>query len=106
MPTLREILTSELSEIPGMEEKLLSDHPGFTYFEYRGKGIAHFDTDFELDLKLTKTKIAREGLEHPKDSTKHPNRFRTKPHWIVLPFRTKTDVNDIVRLVKFATDQE
>ena len=106
MPTLREILTSELSEIPGIEEKLLSDHPGFTYFEYRGKGIAHFDTDFELDLKLTKTKIAREGLEHPKDSTNHPNRFRTKPHWIVLPFRTKTDVNDIVRLVKFATDQE
>ena len=106
MPTLREILTSELRNIPGIEEKLLSDHPGFTYFEYRGKGIAHFDTDFELDLKLTKTKIAGEGLEHPKDSTNHPNRFRTKPHWIVLPFRTKMDVNEIVRLVKVAIDLE
>lgn len=106
MPTLREMLTSELKEIPGIEKKQLPDRPDFTYFEFRGKGIAHFDTDFEFDLKLTKTKIAKEGLEHPKDSTCHPDRFRTKPHWIVLPFKTKADVKEIVRLVKVATDQE
>ncbi len=106
MQTLREILTSELKIIPGIEEKLLPEHPGFTYFEYKGKGIAHFDTDFELDLKLTKSKIAAEGLEHPRGSTNHPNRFRTKPHWIVLAFKTKTEVKEIVRLVKVATDQE
>jgi hypothetical protein len=106
MSTLREILTSELGKIPGIEKKLLPDHPGFTFFEYMGKGIAHFDTDFELDLKLTKAKIAREGLEHPKDSTNHPNRFRTKPNWIVLPFKTKTDVDEILRLVRIATHLE
>ena len=106
MTTLREMLTSELENIPGIEEKVLAAHPGFTFFEYRGKGFAHFDTDFELDVKLTKDRISSEGLEHPKNSTNHPNRYRTKPHWIVLPFKTRDDVREIVRLVTVAIVKE
>lgn len=106
MTTLREMLTSELTELPGVEEKSLAAHPGFVSFEYRGKGFAHFDTDFELDVKLTKTRIASEGLEHPRNSTNHPNRHRTSPHWIVLPFKTKRDVEKIMRLVRDAIERE
>ncbi len=106
MTTLRELLTSALKKIPGIEEKILPEHPGFTSFDYRCKGFAHFDTDFELDVKLTKSKIASEGLEHPKFSTNHPNRYRTKPHWIVLPFKSRDDVREIVRLVMDAIVQE
>ena len=100
MPTLRKKLISALKIIPGIEEKILSEHPDFTSFDYDGKGFAHFDTDFEFDVKLTKRVIASEGLEHPKNSTNHPNRFRSKPHWIVLPLKTNQDVKEIVRLVK------
>ncbi|NKB33658.1 MAG: hypothetical protein GKR91_11225 [Pseudomonadales bacterium] len=105
MQTLRELLTAKLKLIPGIEEHQLPQHPGFTFFEYNGKGIGHFDTDFEFDLKLKKINIAAEGLEHPRDSTNHPNRHRTKPHWIVFPFNSKKEVNNIVRLVKVAIGQ-
>lgn len=103
MSTLRELLTSELGAIPGMEEIVLDAHPGFTSFEFQGKGFAHFDTDFELDVKLTKSRISRSGLEHPRSSTNHPNRHRTQPHWIVLPFNSRDDVEEILRLVREAT---
>ncbi len=105
MPSLREILTAKLSKLPGIEAKTLSDHPGFVYFQYNGKEVAHFDSDNELDVRLTKSEIKREGLNHPTDSTRHPRRHRNKPHWIVLKFNQKSHINEVVRLVKLATEQ-
>ena len=105
MPSLREILTAELKKLPGIEEKLWPDSPGFTSFQFKVREVAHFDTDHELDVRLTKEIIASERLEHPRDSTNHPKRFRNKLHWIVLPFHKKSLINEVVRLVKVAAEQ-
>ena len=105
MESLREMLTNQLQSLPGIEVRVWPDHTGFVSFEYNGKGIAHFDSDTELDIRLTKKEILREGLEHPKNSTNHPNRYRSKPHWIVVPFKQESQVKEIVRLVKLAIEQ-
>ena len=106
MPTLRAKLATELSKIPGLDMKVLNgNHEGFTYFEYRGKEIAHFDNNNELDVRLTKDIIKQKQLVHPSDSNNHPNRSRTLPHWIVLQFKNSGQLKEIVQLVKLAMKQ-
>lgn len=98
MTNKSEIIQS-LESLPNVELKVLTGkHEGFTYFTFKGKEIAHFDNDLEIDVKLTKKVIAEESLEHPKDSQSHPNRYKTKPHWIVLQLE-KFSKEEIVRLV-------
>ena len=53
MKSLRQKLTNELRNLPGMEEKIWPDHPGFTSFNYKGKEVAHFDSNNEIDVRLT-----------------------------------------------------
>src|SRR5262245_8537921 len=77
---------------------------GFAALRYGGKDFAHFHDDHELDLKLTKAVIAREGLAHPPDSRVHPNRSKTS-HWIEVRFTTRADVDRAVRLVKLALER-
>ena len=106
MSELRNELTKKLEEIAGIEKNVLQgEHAGFTFFEYKGKGIAHFDNDNELDVKLTKRTIEQEGLTHPADSRNHPNRVKSKPHWIVLQFYNTGELEEVVRLVKLAIAQ-
>lgn len=104
MKTLRQKLTNELRNLPGMEEKIWPDHPGFTSFNYKGKEVAHFDSNNEIDVRLTKHLIKRERLTHP-NSTRHPDGNRKQPNWIVLPFRRENELKEIVRLVKLAMEQ-
>lgn len=106
MPTLRMKLAKELEKIPGLEKEVLQGkHEGFTYFSYNGKEIAHFDNNNELDVHLTKNVIKQEGLTHPSDSTNHPNRAKSQPHWIVLQFKRTDRIKEVVRLVKLAIKQ-
>ena len=106
MPTLRTKLATELNKIPGLDMKVIKGkHEGFTYFEYRGKEIAHFDNNNELDVRLTKSIIKQKQLIHPSDSKNHPNRSKTLPHWIVLQFKKSEQLKEIVQLVKLAMKQ-
>ncbi|OZG73547.1 hypothetical protein BTA51_11115 [Hahella sp. CCB-MM4] len=99
---MKEKLLDELMQIPGLEEKHWPGRDdGFSSLLYRGKEFAHFHDDFELDLKLTKTLIAREGLSHPENSRVHPNRSKNS-QWIELPIVENSDVERIVQLVKMA----
>src|SRR5689334_11160808 len=79
---------------------------GFASLLYGGKEFAHFHghDDGELDIRLTKVVIEREGLVHPPDSRVHPNRSARSP-WIEVRFTTRTDLNRVVRLVKLAIEQ-
>lgn len=77
---------------------------GFASLCYGGKEFAHFHDGEELDLRLTKVVIEREGLVHPPDSRVHPNRSARSP-WIEVRFTTRTDLNRVVRLVKLAIEQ-
>src|SRR6185369_14762802 len=77
---------------------------GFTSLCYAGKDFAHFHDDVELDIRLTRAVIEREGLVRPSHSKVHPNRS-TKSPWIEVRFTTRTDLDRVVRLVQMAIEQ-
>lgn len=77
---------------------------GFAALSYRGKAVAHFHNDKEIDIRLTHLVIEREGLNHLKDSTVHPSRQK-RSQWIEIRFATAKEVDEIVRLMRIAIAQ-
>lgn len=76
---------------------------GFAGLSYKGKDFAHFHShnDNELDIRLTKAVIKREGLAHPPSSTVHPKRSKTS-NWIEVRFHTEAELDRVVELVGIA----
>ena len=83
--------------MPGRED-------GFAALSYHGQALAHFHNDKEIDIRLTRSMIEREGLKHLKDSTVHPGRSK-RSQWIEIRFATSADVDEIVRLMRIAIAQ-
>lgn len=77
---------------------------GLAGLYFNGKAFAHFHHDHELDIRLTRAVIEREGLSHPKGSAVHPNRSARSP-WIEVRFATAEDVDEVLRLVRIAIAQ-
>jgi len=89
-----EALGVEHRPVPGRND-------GFAGLFYRGKAFAHFHNDHELDIRLTRAVIEREGLSHPRDSAIHPDRSANS-QWIEIRFTNSKEVGDLVRLVRIA----
>lgn len=72
---------------------------------YKAKEVAHFQTgsDCELDIRLSQAVIKREKLTVPVDSKSHPDRSKNS-RWIIQEFRTPEDLDQMVKLVKFAIE--
>lgn len=104
MAELREQLIKRLEQLGVEHRPLPGRDDGFASLYYGGKDFAHFHNDRELDIRLTKAVIQREGLAHPKDSTVHPNRSRSS-HWIEVRFTSRQDLERVARLVQLAIDQ-
>ena len=93
-------LVASLEEIPGLEHKPWLDRTdGFSTLHFRGREIGHFHNFNELDLRLGRNLIAREGLSHHSDSKNHPNRANSS-HYIELRFERETDLAKVIQLVK------
>lgn len=92
-----EKLGVEECPVPGRED-------GFASLRYRGKDFAHFHDDHELDIRLTRAVIEREGLTHPADSRVHPGRTRTS-QWIEVRFTRRAHLAQVVRLVRLAVQR-
>lgn len=103
MGKLRSELIKKLEKIPGLEDRPSKVAGGSAIF-YNGKEIAHFHDDNEIDVRLTKKVIRREGLNHPSDSTIHKHRSPNS-EWIEIRFRKSGDVEEVVRLFKMALEQ-
>jgi hypothetical protein len=103
MATLRARLIERVQEFGVEDRPAPGRDDGFSALCFRGKAFAHFHGDNELDIRLTKSVISREGLTHPSGSTVHPNRSKTSP-WIELRFHTSADLDQVVRLVKLAVE--
>ena len=102
MANWKEKLTSELRKIEGVEDRP-SPMAGGTALFFRGKEFAHFHTDTELDLRLTKQRIRELGLTHPTDSFQHPRRSASS-HWIELRFESAREVAQVKRLVELLVE--
>lgn len=101
MADLRGELIRRIEKLGVEHRPLPGRDDGFAALCHGGKAFAHFHNDHELDIRLTKTVIDREGLVHPSDSVVHPNRSR-KSHWIEIRFTTSAELDRVVRLVKLA----
>lgn len=103
MSRLRAELVKRLEKIPGLEDRP-SKVAGGTAIFYRGKEIAHFHHDHEIDVRLTKKVIKAEGLSHFDDSEFHRHRAPSS-EWIELRFTKADHLAEVVRLFKLALKQ-
>jgi hypothetical protein len=104
MSRLRGELIGRLAKL-GVEHRLLAGREdGFASLFYQGKAFAHFHSDTELDIHLTRAVIAREGLTHPAGSTVHPSRS-PRSQWLEVRFTKTADLERVTKLVKLALEQ-
>lgn len=103
MPKLRNELIKKLERISGLEDRPSKVAGGSAIF-YKDKEIAHFHDDNEIDVRLTKKVIRKEGLHHPTDSKIHKHRSPSS-EWIEIRFHKAKDVEEVVRLFKLALEQ-
>jgi len=101
MTSFRKQLIARVAKLGVEEQSVPGRDDGFAALSYRGKSFAHFHHDEELDLRLTRSVIAREGLVHPSNSVAHPKRAKTS-HWIELRLKTAADLDHVTRLMKLA----
>lgn len=103
MAKLRKDLIKKLEGIPGLEDRPSKVAGGSAIF-YKGKEIAHFHHDNEIDIRLTRKVIRKEALNHPTDSKIHKHRSPSS-EWIEIRFRKTNDLDEVVRLFKMALAQ-
>jgi hypothetical protein len=100
---LRRKLVKKLNRISGLEERPSKVSGGSAIF-FNDREIAHFHHDGEIDVRLTKKVIRKEGLTHPSGSKIHHHRSPNS-EWIEIRFKNLKDVNEAVRLFKLALEQ-
>jgi len=101
--TPKQQLLNLLASIEGVSAEP-SPVAGGTALFFCGKEFAHFHSDNELDLRLTRKVIASLGLSHPPGSVHHPTRAATSP-WIEVRFSSVGEVRRTAELVKLAVAQ-
>jgi hypothetical protein len=99
----KELVQTLLSEVVGLEERASKVAGGSALF-YKGKEIAHFHSDNEIDVRLTKKVITSEGLSHPTDSEFHADRAPSS-QWFEMRYSKASDLKRVVRLFKLACEQ-
>lgn len=100
---LRADLIKRLQKIPGVVSRK-SKFADIGAIFFKEKEIAHFHHDHEIDVRLTKKVIRKEGLNHPTGSKLHKHRSPTS-EWIEIRFKKPADVTEVVRLFKLAVKQ-
>jgi hypothetical protein len=100
---LRAELVKRLEKIPGLEDRPSKIKGGSAIF-YKNKEVAHFHHDNEIDVRLTRKVIRKEGLHHPSDSKMHHQRTPAS-EWIEIRFTKAAHVDEVVRLFKLALEQ-
>jgi len=103
MGKLRAELVKRLERISGLEDRPSKVAGGSAIF-YRDKEIAHFHHDNEIDVRLTRKIIRREGLNHPTDSKIHKHRSPSSD-WIELRFKKPEDLDVGIWLFKLTLEQ-
>lgn len=102
MTKLREELISRLDSISGVTLDWYKDTELLCVY-YKGKEVAHFQTDSELDIRLSQSIIKREQLTIPVQSKSHLDRSKNS-RWIVQRFELIEDLDELIRLVKLAIE--
>jgi len=103
MAELRKKLIKELEMLEGIKVRLWRPDSDFTVIEYQGKEVAHFHGNNELDIRLSKEVVRRDGLTHAPNHVGHPNR-KNGGRWLMARFTRERHLAEMIRLVKMAID--
>lgn len=101
MAKLRKMLIQELESIPGIDIHLWRPDRDFVVIDYKGKEVAHFHGNNEIDVRLSPEFVKREGLTHAPNRVGHPNR-KNGGTWLVVRFTRESHLAETIRLVKKA----
>lgn len=74
MAELRRKLIYELEKYPGVDVHLWKPDHHLTVIDYKGQELAHFHGNNELDIRLSRDIVKRDGLTHAGNRVGHPNR--------------------------------
>lgn len=102
MPDLRDELVQRLAALPNVTVARFKETELLCVF-HNSKEIAHFQNEHEIDIRLTPKIIKQKGLHPPPHTTSHLDRS-TNSRWIVQSFATVDTLDDIVALVRLATE--
>ena len=103
MGGLRTELETRLTEIEGIEIATWRDTQLVCVF-FDGRDFAHFHGDDILDIRLSVKIIREERLSRSVSERIHPNRSQNS-RWIGVEFKSASDVEKLVHLVKRACDE-
>lgn len=103
MAELRKQLIERLEMLEGINVRLWQPDSDFMVIEYEGKEVAHFHGNNELDIRLSKAVVKRDGLTHAPDHIGHPNR-KNGGAWLMARFTHESHLDEMIRLVKMAIE--
>lgn len=103
MAVLRKELIERLGQIPGVNVHLWKPDHHLMVIDYKGKEAAHFHGNNELDIRLSKEVIKREGLSHAPDRIGHLDR-KSGSRWLIVRFTRKSHLAEMERLIKMAIE--
>jgi hypothetical protein len=101
MARLRKMLIDELETIPGIDIHFWKPDRDFLVIDYKGKEIAHFHGNNELDVRLSPQIVKDEGLTHAPNRIGHPAR-KNGGAWLIVRFTREKHLAEMVRLVNMA----
>ena len=101
MAKLRQKLISELEKIPGIDVHLWTPERDFMVVDFKGKEVAHFHGNNEIDIRLSPAYVKREGLTHAPNRIGHPER-KNGGTWFIVRFTREAHLAEMIRLVKVA----
>ena len=103
MAVLRKKLINKLEKLPGIDVHLWKPDSDFMVIDYNGKEVAHFHGNNELDIRLSREVVKRDGLTHAPNHVGHPSR-KNGGRWLIARFTRESHLAEMVRLVKMAIE--
>lgn len=103
MMKLRNKLVAQLEKIPGVNVHLWKPDYHLLVIDYKGREIAHFHGNNELDIRLCKNIVKRDGLTHAVNRVGHLNR-KNGGRWLIVRFTRETHLEQMVRFIEMAIE--
>lgn len=103
MSGLRKKLTEKLIKQPGIDIRYWKPDHHLLVIYHNDREIAHFHGNNELDIRLSREFVKREGLTHAPNRIGHPER-KNGGRWLIVRFTRQSHLTEIERLIKVATE--
>ena len=103
MMKLRKKLIAKLREIPDVDVHLWKPDYHLVVIDYKGREIAHFHGNNELDVRLSKDIVKRDELTHAVDRVGHLSR-KNGGRWLIVRFTREPHLEKMVRFVEMAIE--